>query len=691
MKLKRQLLIVSLLTLSLPWAGCQYVREVEAALRSGQAQSLAATAQAVAAVVAVKPALLYPYPQRLDAASATQTQLYFSHTQQVFSIDGYADEWQYFATNTLKLPEEGAFSVQYQAVSTRQKLYLYFRVRDNHIVYHNPGENEVGNGDRLVLYSGNGNHYVLSTSAPGSMQVRYKDVDGNVKEEQTIRANWQENADGYSIELELPLQVTDGRLGFYVVDAAPQKRSTLLGTVRRTPLRTSLPPWLVYELPAVRNELEVFSKPGLRLRIVDLSDWQLASSGELESATDSDTNWILKRLYRAVLSTPSEQFAASETDGKIERDEVAQALQGRSDFAWYSDPATANRSVLSVATPLIHERRIIGAVVAEQSSEQFLAFTDSAFNKLLLMSFMAFSFTGLGLLGYASWLSWRVRQLSQSAEQMLSDDGRLKDNFPHSLARDEIGDLSRSYEQLLQRVREYTDYLRTLSRKLSHELRTPLAVVHSSLDNLQSNLPAEGDRVYLQRAKQGAERLSYILTAMSEASRVEESIQSAEPEAVDLLTLLRDISKAYQDIYPDHRIVLEIVSATVPESAPEQATEQCSIMLNAVPELIVQLLDKLIDNAVDFAPSGTVIRLRCSVAAHHLTLEIINQGPPLPVKMQAQLFDNMVSLRRRDANATHLGLGLHIVRLIAEYHRGSVRGFNLPDGAGVCFAVTLPL
>lgn len=678
MKLKPQLFIVSLLTLSLPWAGCQYVREVEAALRSGQAQSLAATAQAVSAAMSVRQTLLYPYAQRLDAAASMQTQLYFSHTQQVFSIDGYADEWQDFATNSLSVPESDAFSVQYQTAFARQNLYLYFRVRDSHIVYHNPGRTELGNGDRLVLYSGNGNHYVLSTSAPGRMQVQYKDIAGKVQREQSIKASWQETVDGYSIELELPLQLTSGRLGFYVVDTAPQTQPVLLGTVRRNSLRSSLPPWLVYELPAVQRELEVFSKLGLRLRIVDVGDWQLAASGELTGSADNNTNWVLKKLYRAVLSTPSKSFEVGKTDGKIERDEVAEALQGRSGFAWYSDPAAANRSVLSVAAPLVHKRRIIGAVVAEQSSEQFLSFTDSAFNKLLLMSFLAFSFTGLGLLGYASWLSWRVRELSQSAEQMLSDDGRLKDNFPHSLARDEIGDLSRSYEQLLQRVREYTEYLRTLSRKLSHELRTPLAVVHSSLDNLQSRMPEQGDDVYLLRAKQGAERLSHILTAMSEASRVEESIQSAEPEAVDLLTLLRDISKAYQDIYPNHRIVLE------------DTTAQRSLMINVVPELIVQLLDKLVDNAIDFAPAGSAIRVHCALAEHHVTLAIVNQGPPLPAKMQAQLFDNMVSLRRRDANATHLGLGLHIVRLITEYHAGRVRAFNLPEAGGVCFEVTLP-
>ncbi len=679
MKLKPQLFIVSLLTLSLPWAGCQYVREVEAALRRGQEQSLAATAQAIAAVLSTKPRLLYPYAERLTTRPSAQRQLYFEHTQQVFSIDGYADEWQDISSNSLAMPGDGALQVGYQAAFTQQNLYLYFRVRDRQITYHNPALTALGNGDRLVLYSGNGNHYVLSTSAPGSLHVRYKDADGDVQEEPRIKAYWQDNADGYAVELELPLDLSAGRLGFYVVDAAAQEKPLTLGTVRRDSLRSSLPPWLVYEQPAVQRELDVFSMPGLRLRVVDLQDWQLATSGELVTAEQSETNWVLKKLYRAVLTTPAQNFAAvGATAGKVERGEVKQALAGRPGFAWYRDPASANRSLLSVAAPLVSERRIIGAVVAEQSSEQFLSFTDSAFNKLLLMSFMAFVFTGLGLLGYASWLSWRVRGLSQSVEQMLSDDGTLKENFPHSEATDEIGDLSRSYEQFLQRIREYTEYLRTLSRKLSHELRTPLAVVHSSLDNLQTQHLDSANLVYVQRAQQGAKRLSRILTAMSEASRVEESIQSAEPENIDLLKLLRDISKAYQDIYLDHPIVLE-------QEAPQGCTS-----ISAVPELIVQMLDKLVANAADFAPPGSAIRLRYRSETGAVILEVINQGPLLPRKMQAQLFDNMVSLRRRDAAATHLGLGLHIVRLIAEYHHGSARGFNLADGSGVCFQVRLP-
>lgn len=677
MKLKAQLLLVSLLTLTLPWAGCQYVREVEAALRSGQAQALAATVQAVTAVLAVSPQALYPDPSRLDDRPAAQP-LYFKNTAQVFSIDGYADEWQDFARTSMSAGDGSGFRVQYQAAFRQGNLFLLFRVRDAAVVYHNPAQTELGNGDRLVLYLGNGNRYVLSTSAPGSMHVRYKAAEDSIQLEPAIKANWQESADGYNIELELPLALARGRLGFYVVDAAPQRRPRILGTVRGGAVRSYLPPWLVHELPQLERELAVFSKPGLRLRVVDFDQWQLAAAGEIDSGGNSDINWLLKKLYRAVLATPAQKFSTGNPAGKVERQEVVTALQGRPGSAWYGDPQSSNRSLLSVAAPLVHERRIIGAVIAEQSSEQFLSFTDSAFNKLLLISLLAFSVTSLGLLGYASWLSWRVRGLSQIAEKILGDDGTLADNFPSSVARDEIGDLSRSYEYLLRRIREYTDYLRTLSRKLSHELRTPLAVVRSSLDNLQIENMAAGDRVYLQRARQGADRLSHILTAMGEASRVEESIQSAEPETVQLPQLLSDISKAYQSIFPDYQIALETAAASD------------ELVIKAVPELIVQMLDKLVDNAVDFAPRGSIIRIRCRKAPHRVILQIINQGPPLPTKMQAQLFDNMVSLRARSGKGTHLGLGLHIVQLIVEYHQGNVRGFNLASGGGVCFEVNLP-
>ena len=68
-----------------------------------------------------------------------------------------------------------------------------------------------------------------------------------------------------------------------------------------------------------------------------------------------------------------------------------------------------------------------------------------------------------------------------------------------------------------------------------------------------------------------------------------------------------------------------------------------------------------------------------------------NEGPRLPEGMRERLFDSMVSIRPESGGEVpHLGLGLYIVRLIAEFHGGSVRADDRADGRGVVVTVLLP-
>ena len=253
-----------------------------------------------------------------------------------------------------------------------------------------------------------------------------------------------------------------------------------------------------------------------------------------------------------------------------------------------------------------------------------------------------------------------------------------KTSFIASRAADELGDLSRSFASMHKRLSEYTSYLRTLASKLSHELRTPLAVVQSSLDNLAAKNTAEDIEIYTQRARDGSERLGKIISAMSEASRVEQSLQSSELETFDICPVIRSSIDAYRDIYPQRRF------------AVNGSEDICNI--HGAPELIVQMLDKLIDNAVDFSPQDSEIKVRIEKLPQHVELVVHNVGHPLPASMQGQLFDSMVSVRdTKSSNKPHLGLGLHIVRLITEAHHGRVKARNSADGLGVDFVVSLPV
>ena len=204
-------------------------------------------------------------------------------------------------------------------------------------------------------------------------------------------------------------------------------------------------------------------------------------------------------------------------------------------------------------------------------------------------------------------------------------------------------------------------------------MRTPLAIVTSSLENLEHEPLNEASKGYASRARDGADRLRRILTAMSEASRVEELMKNAEPEAFDLCAALRSTVDAYQDVYANRQFAFE--------STREPVT------VNGSPELFIQMLDKLVDNAVDFSSDGDTVTISLTRTETDIKVVVHNPGPHLPERMRSQLFDSMVSMRT-GGDDKHLGLGLYVARLIAEGHGGKIDAENT-DG-GVAVTISLP-
>jgi signal transduction histidine kinase len=328
-----------------------------------------------------------------------------------------------------------------------------------------------------------------------------------------------------------------------------------------------------------------------------------------------------------------------------------------------------------------------GALLVEQSGDALPLLTNRALLLLIGASLLALLLAGSVLFAFASALGLRMRRLRDAAERAMRSGGNMDAGIQPLLAsRDEIGDLARSFARLLDEVNAYTDYLRTLASKLSHELQTPLAIVKSSLDNLDQQAVPAGARTYLSRARDGADRLGAIVRAMSEASRLERAIAGVEGEDFDLVDVLRGCIEAYAPLAAPRRLDGELPPPP--------------LILHGAPELIAQALDKLFDNARSFTPESGWIRLDLRALADGAEIRVANSGPPLPPAMQERLFDSLVSVRAAStqrpsdpaalrADAPHLGLGLYVVRMIAELHRGHASARNLDDGAGVEFIVTL--
>ncbi len=683
MRLRKQLLLASLFTLSLPWVGCQYIQEMERTLRQGQDDALKATANAVAATLANDDDLRGELENLVAPPGTTSIHLHpFSGP---LLLDGYPEEWDYANMSGQSFSPIGATgdskSMTLFGAEHGGKLWLFMRVPDDVIRYFNPGES-IADSDHLLIAgrsaSGELRRHAIVASSPG--QARVITIDGETETvEHQIKASWREWESGYQVEIQLPLSWSIAGLRFQVMDDDGPPSELRYSSVASINDDDSMAAPTIHS-EALSNSLKVFVREGVALKLASSGSAFIADAGNLSPIIDPSVHWLLAFIYRLALDAPpSEALPNPHQKGYFLRPEVLNALHGSAAVNHY---AFNNQTVSSISVPVMHDQRALGAVVIEQSTHGLNAFTDIAFNRLLIYSIIVSALSAGILVSYATWLSVRIGRLSRSATHAISESGKINEDFRASRINDEIGDVSRSFGQLLSRLKEYTHYLKTLSSKLSHELRTPLAIVSSSLDNLEHENISKNARTYAQRAKEGSARLSNILNAMSAASRVEQAIGAAETELIPVDELLSNLKGAYEDVYPNVRFALSI-----------QANKAGFKILGAG-ELLVQMMDKLVDNAADFCPDEGLIEFGLYRQQNALVITVRNEGPTLPQTMQRQLFDSMVSVRsktKEDEDGHHLGLGLYIVRLIVDFHQGAVEAYNVPDNSGVIFEIRLPV
>jgi len=649
MTLRQKLLLVALCTLALPVAGWLYVRQMETLLREGQAQALVASARAMARSLVVVEAPLPP------AGSAW----YVQAANVPITIDGYADDWASLSPWAQPLGR----NAKVMFAEDDRWLYVTIDVRAPQRRRADAADRLALSADHLILSiasNEDAQRYLLASAAPGATTAIALDPEAGVLPDR-INAQWQEDGGGFRAELKLPRGLRLDRFGIGVHLAADGDAE---------PLSADSRPLLEFS-PALSQELARLAPDGVRVRVLSPDAWLMAQTGRLtlpDTPANGQPGWFAALVYRSLLATRLDDNAAWTEDApKIDLPEVREALSGKPATAWRAGEERGS-VVLAAAMPITQGGKLHGVVLLEQPSRAVPLLANRALFGLLLTSFGVLLVAGGVLLLFATRLTFRLRRLRNAAERAQDNDGKLDGPFPLIDATDELGDLARSFARLFDVVGGYTDYLRTLASKLSHELQTPLAIVKSSLDNLDhAGLPPEAEP-YLARARDGVTRLSALVRAMSEASRMERAIASAEAEDVNLVDVVRGCAEGYRGLAGDRPIEVDVPAEPV--------------VMHVSPELIAQALDKLFDNALSFTPPGGWLRIALHPTPDGADVELANQGPPLPAAMQGRLFDSLVSLRDKatPGEAPHLGLGLYVVRLVAERHQGTASARNIDDG-----------
>lgn len=684
--LKTQLLLVASLMLLLPWAGSQSVSILETSLRESHSKLLDVQLNAAAQQIERK----LNQSQYVDM-NTNLGNYYAPFTDSKMLLDGFDGEesdWEHITTpwfqlnnygysndsdyiSTLSSEEKSKTTVKFKLAANDKQLYIFIRSSALAPHYYNPMQPQQA-ADQLNIRTVNNtgfiSHWQINPQGSGRVEIY------NTSQSKPLRRGsgswlWQDGY--YTIEIALPINLTNKAIGFDLILNNKQEKQHFKSK-----------PSTTYERSLVREELDLnqqlahYVQPGLNLYLLNSQFWlvgqlnseQVVSDEAKTESLSESSSWFTKMLYNKLFTSNSLPYWREPTS--LGRWISPQQL---GETTWYQD-SPINKQLHSKTISVNGQPYYF---VAVQDSRQSLLSASEALNQLLILLFTIIAIIVSALFAFASLLSWRIVKMKQSYRAAIDNDGKIISVPEASTLPDELGDLSRVMQQLTVNQGHYTDYLASLADKLSHELKTPVAVIRTSLENLElSNLDDEASK-YLTRAMQGTNRLSQTLNALSEANKLEQSLDYAQFQAVPFDDMLEELTEAYRQVYQSHQFKLEYDS-------------NIDYTIKLAPELIVQLLDKLISNAVDYAPIDEAILFKLTKQDKQLQLTIENQGPHFSSSNIMQLFDSMVSIRDK-SDTPHLGLGLHIVKLISDFHHAKVNAKNLPSDKGVIFELSLPI
>jgi dedicated sortase system histidine kinase len=680
-----QLLLLSLVLLLIPWGGYRYLQEMEQFLRQAQSQRLQQAAEAAAVAVRYQEDL-FTTGEAAGYTPATDPGILLHRLNTAIQLDGYDEEWLAYKPDRRRFRSSGDLAFDLLAGVQGNYLYLLFDVTDDHRLAWRmlPDADLEGDSVEIALEHPDGDfsRYRISPASAG-WTATFRQREGSWQAELRIRGELQLHSTGYRLELRIPRYLVGDRIGVGVTDADDARTRAVVSRLRSAPLEQARDLGrMIDESDTLAAVISPLVQNGMRIWIVDRAGRVLASRGQLRSADRAQQQTqggplqsLLRWVIRLTLGHP-EGTIEDDLAGRrrIDTPELARIWRGeRGASGWLTSGDDA--IVESVARPVTTADGVVGAVLVEQSSNEILTLQSEAARQLLLYSLLLIAFIALLLLGFSTLLVVRIHRLRDRLDAAVSNEGRILGALSPTRAKDEIGDLQRSFSGVMHRLNEYNAYLEAMASRLAHELKTPLSITRSSLDNLQLLDPDPEQQRYIERAQQGSRRLSLIIDRMREASRIEQLIEHAQRQPTDLQPVLRQLIDGYSAAHPGHRF--------------EYTGETAPLWVKTDVDLICQAMEKLLANALDFHAAGSTIRVESTLRGAWVTVRVINQGGLLSDGLRRRLFQAMVSERAEKGEEPHLGLGLYLVRLIVEFHGGSIDAFNLADGSGVVFELKL--
>lgn len=577
-------------------------------------------------------------------------------------VDGFADEWYPYHGFGTKIQNFGQ-TAELNLVEDQQHFFILFNIQDDDIVYRQNLDMS-GLSDKVEIQL-DAYRLEFSPLAPGRVLALRQTSDG-YREVSSIYAEWQESTSGYQLEIRIPRSVLGTTFSAEVHDA---DRAVSGDAARKDDvILQGLYSFTNFEQIALNSMLSVGALS--RLKADDYRVMVTNQLGDIVYSYGQPHQTIKGHWRNRLWLTDLSPIQTMGNKVSLSSDELDETLAGQAQEQLIGEGyLTAYSRVLE---PLYDGDQVIGALILESSAINQKLYLRDFWLRMLLLMLLFWVLMVWWLYQSSKDYSRRIVALRDITEEAVSEQGQIR----HVIQReeqydDEVADLTNTFSHLTTRLKQHHDYQEKLVARLNHELRTPIAIIRSSLDNLSVENLSELDAQMLHTAQSGASRLSQTLSRLSEATRLEQAIKSAEKDTFNVNEVLQGLTQAYATNWTEHRFSYD--------------SNVKHVELNGSKDLFVQMVDKLITNAVDFDDKTAPISIILREADSRLIFEVSNRGAMIEKKSLKSVFSLMHSSRKHSGG--HLGLGLYLAKLIANFHNGHIVAKNHADYKGVSIIV----